>query len=61
MASVRRGCTVLGVAATCAALLVLGVMLLFVEAPQLMRWFLASAALAASAFAVALLAAYLEG
>ena len=60
MHAIKRACTRLGIAATVSLLLALTVMMFLVEAPQVSTWFMASAVLAAAAYATALIAAYLE-
>lgn len=60
MGSVRRACMRLGIVATVSLLLALAVMMFLVETPQVGRWFLASAALAAGAYLTALVAAHFE-
>jgi hypothetical protein len=58
MGAVQRACMRLGVAATVSLLLALVVMMFLVEAPQVGTWFMASAALAGSAYLTALVASY---
>ena len=60
MGSVKRACMRLGNAATVSLLVALGVMMFLVEAPQVGTWFMASAVLAAGAYATASVAAYFE-
>jgi len=60
MGSVKRACLRLGIAATISLLLALGVMMFLAEAPQVASWFMASAALAAGAYATASVAAYFD-
>ena len=60
MGSVQRGCMRLGMAAVLSLFLSLTVLMFVVEAPVVVTWFLASAALAALSYAAAIAAAYLE-
>lgn len=60
MGSVKRACLRLGIAATVSLLFALAVMMFLVEAPPVGTWFLASAALAAGSYLMALIAAYFE-
>ena len=60
MGSVRRTCTRLGTLALVSLFLSLAVMTFLVDTPHVLRWFLASAACAAVAYAGAVLAAYFE-
>ena len=60
MATVRRACMRLGIAATGSLLLSLGVLMFLVETPPVATWFIASAGLAALSYGTAMVAAYFE-
>jgi hypothetical protein len=60
LAAIRRGCVRLGAVATASLLLALTTLMFLVEAPPVVTWFIASAALAGLCYAVALVAALCE-
>lgn len=60
MEAIRRGCVRLGVLSLISLLLSLLVLTLLVEAPAVLRWFAASAALCFLSFGAAVLIAYLQ-
>jgi len=60
MRAIKRACLRLGVVATISLLLAFVVMMFLVEAPQVGRWFAASAVVALASYVTALVAAHFE-
>lgn len=60
MEAIRRGCVWLGIASLVSLLFSLVLLTLVVEAPALLRWFMASAALCFLSFGTAVVMAWLQ-